>query len=510
MLTQKLKSILGIVILLNLTASAFAQDRNANAVDFEKELIQIQSGIWDNPAMLGHQYNKSFTDVSLVWKQRKANGLYRIETGNKTSSIDFDAYSFKRREKNFVFGRASYSKNNMDNIKWNTVSDYSELAPYIVADTIGGKTYGENYSFEGIYSLIQKKSTYALQAKYRSSEDYRKLDPRPKSTVSDLEIKLGGTREINSKYMIGLYAGYHDYQQDHEVDALRPGTGIEVFYLRGLGISDENFSTVVTNSGGVGNIYEKKGYSLGTQLIPIGQTGWYQSFSYKKSKLELLKIVGTGYDIVNDFDAVEFNFSLGKQFQFSNKTVKLKSFGSYQSKTGSEYNYNHNRQLLSVTEKYSAKYLDGGFTSILLVRGIKHSSLYQMEIKYSSDESEYKIANSKNPKQEVEHVTLRLNTGRNFQFSKSSLNIKLEALAQYCINSDLTTSSLAKGKANESLIVPNYEYLKSDWLSLASNIRYDFDTKNTYGIYTKLAYQYMIIENSKSQYSFNFAIGLTL
>ena len=142
-----------------------------------------------------------------------------------------------------------------------------------------------------------------------------------------------------------------------------------------------NFSTVVTNSGGVGNIYEKKGYSLGTQLIPIGQTGWYQSFSYKKSKLELLKIVGTGYDIVNDLDAKEFQFTLGKQYQFTNKIFKINSFASYQSKTGSDYNYNYNRQLLSVIEKYSAKYLDGGFTSILLVRGIKHSSLYQMEIK---------------------------------------------------------------------------------------------------------------------------------
>ena len=460
--------------------------------------------------MLSYQYNQSFTDVSLAWKQRKADGLHRIEIGDKTSSVDFDAYSFKKREKSYVFGRASYSKSNTDNIKWNTVSDYSELAPYIVGDTIGGKSYGENYSFEGIYSLIHKKSTYAIQAKYRSSEDYRKLDPRPKSTVSDLKLNLGATTEVSSKYRIGAYVGFCDYQQDHSIVAKRPGTGIKIFYLRGLGISDENFSTVITNSESNSNIYEIKGYSMGIQLLPIGQTGWYQSFSYKKMKLELLKTVGKGYDTVNDLDSREFNFSLGKQFQFLKKTFTIKSFASFQNKAGSDYYYNHNRQLLSVTEKYSAKYLDGGLTSILFVRGVKHSSLYQMEIKYSSDKSEYKLATIQNPKQELEYVTLKLNAGRNFHFSKSELNMKFSALAKYCINSDLITSSLVNGKANETLIVPNFEYLKSNWLSLASNIRYDFDTKDTYGIYTKLAYQYMIIENSKSQYSFNFVIGLTL
>lgn len=510
MYLNSFKYILSLFLLINTVTLVFSQDRSANVGDFKQELIQIQDDIWSNPAMLGYQYNESFTDVSLAWKQWKANGMHRIETGDKTSSIDFDAYSFKKREKSFVFGRASYSKSNTDNIKWNTVIDYTELAPYIVGDTIGGKSYGEKYSFEGTYSLIQKKNTYAILAKYRSSESYRKLDPRPKSTVSDLEVNLGATTEISSKYRFGAYVGFRNYQQDHSIVAKRPGTGIKIFYLRGLGISDENFSTVVTNGGGVGNTYEKKGYFLGSQLFPISQTGWFQSFSYKKSKLEFLKTVGKGYDAVNDLDTKEFNFSLGKQFQVTNKIVKVKSFVSLLNKNGSDYYYNHNRQLLSVTEKYSARHSDGGFKGVLFIKNSKHSSLYSAMIKYSFDESEYQIATSKNPKQELEYVTLKLNTGRNFQFSKSSLNIKFGALAQYCINSDLITSSLAKGKANESLIVPNFEYLKSNWLNLTSNIRYDIDTKSTYGIYTKLAYQHIIIENSKIQYSFNFAIGLTL
>lgn len=505
--TQKLKYFLGIAVLLNSATVAFSQNRNANAVDFEKELIQIQSEIWDNPATLGYRYNKSFTDVSLAVKQWKANELHTIEKGNKTFFVDFDAYSYKKREKSFVFGRVCYSKSNTSNIKWSTVSDYKELAPYIVADTIGGKSYGENYYFEGIYSLIQKKNNFAIQAKYRSAEDYRKLDPRPKSTVSDLEVKLGGIREINSKYMIGLHAGFHDYQQDHSIVAKRPGTGIKIFYLRGLGISDENFSTVVTDNEPIDNIYEKKGFSISTQLFPIGHTGFFQSLSYAANKLEFF---GDQNDLVNHLDSREFNFTLGKQYQFSNKIFKIKSFAFFQNKEGSDYNYNHNRQLLSVAEKFISSRLNGGVDGILFVKEEKHSSFYQTLISYGVDKSEYKVATTQNPKQEIEKLRIKLNAGRSFQFRKSSLNIKLLALADYSINSELTTSSLATDGANEGLVTLNYKFLSADKLMLSTDIRYDINIKNSYNIYTRLAYHQMIINESKSQYSFNLAIGLTL
>ena len=510
MLPQKLKHLLGFIILLNLTVSAFSQKRNANEVDFEKELIQVQDGIWDNPACLAYRHNKSFTDVSLGAKQWKANEFHLIEKGNKMFSVDFDAYSFKKREKSFVFGRASYSKSNTSNIKWSTVSDYQELAPYIVADTIGGKSYSENYYFEGIYSLIHKRNNYAIQVKYRSAEDYRKLDPRPQSTVSNLEVILGGTREINSKYKIGLHAGFKDYQQNHYVDALRPGTGIKVFYLRGLGISDENFSSVITNGGGIGNIYEIKGYSLGVQLLPNNQSGVFQSISYKKSKLELLKLVGTQFDIVNDLDSRVFNFELGKQYVLPGKTFKIKGFASYQDQKGSDYNYNHNRKLLSLTEKYTSGTLKGGVDGILFVKKEKYNAFYQSRISYHIDESEYQLSSSQNPKKEIEKLSILLNAGRSFRFSKSSLNIKLSALADYNISSELTTSSLAADGANEALVIPNYEFLSADKLIFGSDIRYDIDTKKSYNIFTRVAYHQMIIRGSKSQYGFNLAIGLTL
>ncbi|RKD98555.1 DUF6850 family outer membrane beta-barrel protein [Marinifilum flexuosum] len=510
MLIQKLKSIFGIVILLNLAASAFAQNRNANAVDFEKELIQIQSGVWDNPAMLSHQYSKSFTDVSLAAKQWKANELHLIEEGDKQSSIDFDAFSFKRLKKSFVYGRASYSKKNTNNIKWNTVSDYEKLAPYVVADTIGGKSYGENYYFEGIYSFIHRKNNYAIQAKYRSAEEYRKLDPRPRTTISDLEIKLGGTRKINSKYTIGLYTGFQDYQQDHEIGARRPGTGIKIYYLRGLGISDENFSTIVTNSKSNSNIYEIKGYSVGTQLLPIGQTGWFQSFSYKKSKLELLKTVGSGYDIVNDLVSKKFEFSLGRQYLLDQKTCKVKAFASYEDKKGREFNYNHNRKLLSVLDKYSESNVSGGISGILFVKKEKYTTFYKTSLTYNYDNLEYKKSTSRNPKQEIEKLRLDLNAGRSFQFNESALNVKLAAVFDYCVGSELmTTSPVAEG-ANKGLVIPNYDFLSADKFLLGTDIRYDINTKKSYNIYTRLAYHQMMISGSKSQYGINLAIGLTL
>ncbi|NOU58381.1 DUF6850 family outer membrane beta-barrel protein [Marinifilum caeruleilacunae] len=499
------KYILGVVVIINSAAFAFTQNRNANAVDFEKELINNQSEIWRNPAMLSHKYDKSFSDISLSLQENKSNGLYIIELGDKNSAINFDAYSFKKRKQSSVFGRAKYIKSHTENIKWNTVSDYYRLYPFIVADTIGGKSYKEHYYFEGIYNYESENYTIGIQGKYKATEEYRKLDPRPKSTVSDVTINIGVLKKISKKYKIGANFSFADYQQDQDIDVYKTGAGIKIYYLRGMGVSDKEFSTPVKSNDPKYNTYELKSYEIGTQLIPVDDKGFFSSVSYQKSELELADIL---YKI-NHMNSKTLNLSLGRLFKPNGRFLKLKSYFKYLSQKGFDHSYK-DFKLINVTQKYTADKFKLGIDGILFYKKEHRSTFYHLNVNYSYSNEERWILTGQKPLQELNHLNLNLGLGKRFVLKKSSLNLKLFSLANYCLNSDLITTNVASEGANEGLITPNYKFLSADKLILGTDIRYDIGTKKSYGLYTRLEYNQMIISGSKSQYGFNLAIGLTL
>jgi hypothetical protein len=504
MLKEKIRIVICILTLINTPLFVHGQERKALKTDFESELRTVQNELWINPALIDHQYKWEFTDASLTYKTRESLGLYTIEEGNKNTSIDFDAYSFKNILKSSLYGRATYNNSTTENINWNTVSDHILLAPYIVADSIGGKSFKENYAFEGIYKRSIKESSFAIQFKYKSSESYRKLDPRPKSTVSDLNIIIGGATPIFANYKFGLSLNYRDYQQNNGVEAMRPGTGIKLFYLRGFGISDENFSTVITDRQSNSNTYDIKGYSIAAQLMPDASSGFFHSLSYSTNRVELQTT--HQLDIVSHLENKKADLVIGKSYQSIKREIKIKAFVSYTDKKGFEYNYNHDRKLLSSGQKYSSNLLNAGINSVWLNHGKKNKALYNIELAYTKDESDYKTSSLQQPKQVIEYLRIKALGGKSLGFTKTGLNFKLSGIYLYTINNELVLSKLTEERVNNTLVLPNYNYLKNDKLIIDSDIRYDID----YGLYGRLNCQYIFIKSSKPQYSLALSIGLTL
>lgn len=484
-----------------------SQNRIANKVDFNQELINFQNLIWTNSALLYFYQDLSYSDISLQYGQEKANGLHRIEKGDETSDLNFDAFSFKKRKKSVVMGRASYKKSTSKNMIWNNVADYDLLAPYIVADTIGGTSMEELYAFEGAYCFKKGQNTYGVKALYRASEEYRKLDPRPKSTVSNLELNIGTSVAVQLKYRLGINVSYQNYQQDHSVKALRPGTGIKIFYLRGFGISDESFANVITDNSSAGHTYEQKGYSMGSQLLPITGNGFFNSVEYQHTKLELLD---TNYDLISRLMCNKLGVEIGKEYFENNKTIKVKAYVNYYKKSGSEFNYNLNRLLLSVTEKYTNTIMDGGISFIVSNSKKKNHFFYQSTLGYRNNNSNYKaVIAGENPLQEVEKVYLELKGGGRYKFPESVLSIKFCTGYESCLHHQIITSDLAVQSVDKTLVIPDYQFLSSDQFQISSDIRYDIDTNKMYGIYFRAKQFTMLFKNSQPYWGFSMAIGLT-
>jgi hypothetical protein len=66
--------------------------------------------------------------------------MYRQQLGNGNKGLTIKAQSFQKlKTHRFVWGNASYQNLKTNIVNWNETLDYERIAPYITADSVGGK-----------------------------------------------------------------------------------------------------------------------------------------------------------------------------------------------------------------------------------------------------------------------------------------------------------------------------------------------------------------------------------
>ena len=135
-----------------------------------------------------------------------------------------------------------YNKKEQINIRWNSTSDYDLLAPYVLADTVGGNTLGERYMFSGGYSTSIGKWYVGAEMLFRAEQEWRKRDPRMRGIVSDLTVKLGTTYKVTDNYQIGAALSGNIYKQSNDVDLYNEQGGAAQYIMTGLGTYYKRFS----------------------------------------------------------------------------------------------------------------------------------------------------------------------------------------------------------------------------------------------------------------------------
>ena len=184
-----------------LTAGATQPDTlSFRSLSLTDELRQVE---WQNPALYGAAYMQSFTELKTQMTYRKMSRAFLQQQGNGVFHPQVEVTTFINTGKAWsTWGGASYLNGRNRSILWNSISDYQRLRPYVLADTLGGDTHIERYFFYGGYAQKIGKWRLGTDVHYRALQEYRDIDPRMRSIVSDLNINLGASYKTGN-YLLG-------------------------------------------------------------------------------------------------------------------------------------------------------------------------------------------------------------------------------------------------------------------------------------------------------------------
>jgi len=235
-----------------------------------------------NPAMNARRFNFSITDVYVYHNNsdRQQNGYIPWQgDGNIATGGGVESY-LKVNKKLTAWGGASFCASHQWHVAWNSATDYLRVAPYVLADSVGGNLSAQQYKFSGGVGYNIGNWIVGAEADYRAEIVYRRRDPRVKDIVSDLRINLGASVSIGN-WITGFSGGITVYHQDIDVDFYNPINDIRTYCMTGLGSVYPRFSGGNTSN----SAYEGTGYFGSIQLSQKSYRGLKFSISGGKEGL---------------------------------------------------------------------------------------------------------------------------------------------------------------------------------------------------------------------------------
>lgn len=485
------------------TTSLVAQtEENEDFYSKEKDFYKAW---WHNPAMRFLYPIKHHSEVSFngEWVNNKA-GL--VQEGKSLKKFKFIANSFFQDTKKLYYGKARYENGFKDGIKWNTLTDVERLSPYILADTVGGKMNKESYFFAGGYATKLGKLGIGAFASYNAATAFKEIDPRPINTVSDLYTTIGISFPFSNKYLLGTAFSYEKYEQEQHIKIFKEVGSTKIFYLRGLGVSDFNFTTTIHPSKSLFNKYKKNSITGSFTLLPITEKGSMASLSFRTGELELLS---DDYKEISTLEEKKTAIDLGYKFSQNSIPVAIKFSGSYKTAKGREYNYLGDSSPPVIAPKFKKKNYEIDFSITAKLKWTKKTFSYcELFGNYTNDDESYKVQNKAENRQHYANINLGMKTATLIFFSKNSLLLDFTLAYKKNIDKKLNVGYLAAPTAKETLILPDYEQFTSNAFLSTIGLRYDYKLDKRYSLYGRTAFHYSRYKNIGTNKYAKIGIGL--
>lgn len=135
------------------TTSLVAATPDSVLTEHQQAWNLLDAETWKNPALHGQAFKTAYSQLEISLDLTDQTEAFTLQKGTGSTLYDIEADTYLRlSDHSSVWGKASYMTGKNRNIKWNSVSDYELLEPYILADTMGGNTERERYVFEGGYA----------------------------------------------------------------------------------------------------------------------------------------------------------------------------------------------------------------------------------------------------------------------------------------------------------------------------------------------------------------------
>jgi len=307
-----------------------------------------------NPAVKGFFYSTNWSEIGMKYQiEDKPNQLMQLGTG--VDQFGVSALSFYTIDpKSAVWGSADYRNGSRKKVRWNESSDYNKVAPYIIADSVGGDLNFEKYVFSGGYAFEKASYQLGVFARYSALLEYRAIDPRPKNTTSDLEVGFGISRVLWKDYRVGLDLQLAKYTQTNAVSFYSETGNAALYHFVGLGNDNKLLYGNKKKA-----LYEGSGYGLGFQVFNIRKPEWFFQMRYHNSDIRKAISVIQTLDVAKRSD-VKTDFVIGRIFKGDHRNWGIQVEYKQDSRKGIEdrLSFAETGNLISVGKVNSYQYLE--------------------------------------------------------------------------------------------------------------------------------------------------------
>lgn len=272
------KVILLFICLHSLLFHILAQKQDYTQNEFHGDSLYVMNPVYefltssDGGEIFINQQFARYKEMAPVWDGTKSDNTRFLAKGKSTG-----------RKGTGFSGYAGYMRGTKENTAWSDVANAPEFYPYLVADSTGGDYRYERYLLGGTLQLQYLKSRWAMRIDYDGSVHWRRTDPRPKNTVSNLAL-TGGYMYESGIGWLGASLSYADRKQ-HVSISIEEDKRKDMFYLlTGMGLFDHRYSTVESN---FSRYY--RGQSVRSEITYFRNMnrGWYGTLLYEHSRMNV-------------------------------------------------------------------------------------------------------------------------------------------------------------------------------------------------------------------------------
>ena len=473
-------------------------------VEHRALLNEVHEISWRNPAMMESAYRHSLTHFYLTsdWLKKSVPFVLQKGTGHFMAAVKADSY-IRLGDNTAVWGKASYTTGKNHDIKWNSVSDYDLLEPDILGDTIGGNTRSEIYVFEGGYSTHRGRWHLGGEMLFRAEQEYRKIDPRMRSIVSDLTLRAGAGYDI-AHYTLGFSFQGNIYRQTNSVDFYKPLGSIPEYQLMGLGEVYTRFSGDVNDL-----IFKGGGIKMQLDLTPgNGYSGivanvWASQHSYERvarllNSLPLTTLYNKELGIrVGWRYSGQLDYGLWTDYQFNRRSSDQHLAGPSSSQIYPVIAH------LTMYKNYIIN------TSLNAIIGHKGNTSWWVKASggYTGNRQHFV-----SPRRTMKygHVFGQVDGQVIHNASRSwTITAQLEGSYHACVNDYLLLPLASMEPHFVDMIEHNYNVLKSNFTNAGARLRADYRIgRSRYSIFGELQYDITICSNHETQNHIVVSLGV--
>jgi len=401
--------------------------------------------------------------------------MHLVQDGDGSNALRIQTSSYQKTGKQSFFGEASFVSDQRSNVQWCDVEDRALLNPYLIGDSIGGDYYREAYTMGGGTSIQTGKWELGLRGLYQGSVSYRKVDPRPRNTVSNIQINPGVTF-LTGPWRIGWYGQYERYRQNVDIQVEKEGRKVYFFLLQGFGIYNRQFSELDESYTRIynGNLFST-GLSLNYSKSPVLKSGL--RIAAQRDGLEASESDRrTPYKITRNGLSAEFTHQqdmLGRTLLVRGSYTILQTIGNETQYTPTTINTNFIIWNFATQSDRYQSVMEGMGLSVALVnpKYWETSVWGQLELSRNQQNQDYYTPDYL---QYIHDRTVSATLGLHAPMRKSCLDAELHVGHRQVFFSDLYQDE--NTVLASRLILPDYAYLSSD------QTYYQVKLKYTYGL----------------------------